>query len=85
MAVFRYEARDLYQWLTTGKDVVVDVRNRREFVDFIKSNMRPQPEEYAKIRLVNANLLGVGEEEQNVLDIGKNECTASAYAKVRDA
>lgn len=47
--------------------------------------MRPQPEEYNKIRLINANLEQVDEEEQNILDIGKNECAATAYAGMRAA
>jgi glyoxylase-like metal-dependent hydrolase (beta-lactamase superfamily II)/rhodanese-related sulfurtransferase len=56
-----------------------------EFFEFIKDNMRPQPEEYKKIRLINANLEQVDEEEQNTLDIGKNECAATAYARMRTA
>ncbi|HER63631.1 MAG TPA: MBL fold metallo-hydrolase [Desulfobacteraceae bacterium] len=55
------------------------------FIEFIKDNMRPQPEEYNKIRLINANLEQVDEEEQNILDIGKNECAATAYAGMRAA
>jgi len=51
------------------------------FVAFIKDNMRPQPEEYAVIRLVNANLRQEEEPRQEELDLGKNECAASAYAK----
>jgi len=47
------------------------------FYNFIKENMRPQPEEYAKIREINAGLVEVDEEHQNILDLGKNECAAS--------
>ena len=42
--------------------------------------MRPQPEEYAKIREINAGLVAVDEEQQEIMDIGKNECAASAHA-----
>ena len=42
--------------------------------------MREQPPEYATIRLVNANLEVVDDEKAEVLDLGKNECAASAYA-----
>ena len=42
--------------------------------------MREQPPEYAKIRLVNANLEMVDDEKAEILDLGKNECAASAYA-----
>jgi len=51
------------------------------FVAFIKDNIRPQPEEYGLIRLVNANLRQEEEPRQEELDLGKNECAASAYAK----
>ena len=61
---------------------IYEIETAEDFIEFIKSHMRPQPEEYARIRLVNANLEQVDEEEQNILDIGKNECAASAYAKV---
>lgn len=53
------------------------IAEQQQFVDFIKANMRPQPEVYAKIRQVNAGLLDVEPDEQNVMDLGKNECAAS--------
>jgi hypothetical protein len=43
--------------------------------------MRPQPEVYADIRKVNAGLLDVDDEEQEVMDLGKNECAASMHVK----
>jgi glyoxylase-like metal-dependent hydrolase (beta-lactamase superfamily II)/rhodanese-related sulfurtransferase len=52
-----------------------------EFIRFIKDNMRKQPDVYADIRKVNAGLLEVDEEEQEVMDLGKNECAASMYGK----
>lgn len=55
------------------------------FLDFIKSNMREQPPEYATIRLVNANLKHVDDDNAEVLDLGKNECAASAYAAQQSA
>lgn len=56
------------------------IDNETDFLSFIKSNMREQPPEYATIRLVNANLEVVDDEKAEVLDLGKNECAASAYA-----
>ncbi len=47
---------------------------------FIKSNMRKQPDEYAVIRLINANLEQVDDAKAEELDLGKNECAATAYA-----
>ena len=51
-----------------------------DFVQFIKDNMRQQPEEYAQIRKVNAGLLDVDDEDQEIMDLGKNECAASMHA-----
>ena len=56
---------------------IYSIDNREDFYQFIKSNMRPQPEEYAKIREINAGLVEVNEEQQDVMDLGKNECAAS--------
>ncbi len=50
------------------------------FVAFVKENMRPQPEEYAVIRLVNANLKEEDGNRKEELDLGKNECAASTYS-----
>jgi glyoxylase-like metal-dependent hydrolase (beta-lactamase superfamily II) len=69
-------------------DTLGDIRNKNsdiygissetEFIEFIKDNMRPQPEVYAEVRKVNAGLLEVDAEEQEIMDLGKNECAASA-------
>jgi glyoxylase-like metal-dependent hydrolase (beta-lactamase superfamily II) len=64
---------------------IYDIETAEGFIDFIQANMRKQPEEYARIRRINANLEQADEEEQNILDIGKNECAASAYAKLKAA
>jgi len=60
---------------------VYSITDENKFVSFIKANMRPQPEEYAKIREINAGLTEVDEKNANILDLGKNECAASAMAK----
>ena len=59
---------------------IYGVRDEETFFAFIEKNMRPQPEEYAKIREINAGLLEVDEEEADNMDLGKNECAASAAA-----
>lgn len=59
---------------------IYSIDNKADFLQFIQSNMREQPPEYAKIRLVNANLEVVDDENAEILDLGKNECAASAYA-----
>ncbi len=59
---------------------IYGIQNEAEFVKFIKDNMRKQPDEYAQIRKVNAGLLEVDDEDQEIMDLGKNECAASMYA-----
>lgn len=59
---------------------IYDLASQEEFTAFIKANMRPQPKEYATIREVNANLIQKDDDKQEVLDLGKNECAATAYA-----
>ena len=60
---------------------IYGIGDEAQFIEFIKANMRPQPEEYAKIREINAGLVEVDEEQQDVMDLGKNECAASAMKK----
>ena len=63
--------------IKAGNPSIYGIRDEKVFFDFIKENMRPQPEEYAKIREINAGLAEVDEEQQDILDLGKNECAAS--------
>lgn len=56
------------------------IDSKEEFLSFIKGNMRKQPDEYATIRLINANLEQVDDDKAEELDLGKNECAATAYA-----
>ncbi|PID75220.1 MAG: rhodanese [Deltaproteobacteria bacterium] len=56
------------------------IDNKEDFLTFIKGNMRKQPDEYATIRRINANLEQVDSDRAEVLDLGKNECAATAYA-----
>ncbi len=59
---------------------IYDIDNKADFLTFIKANMREQPKEYATIRKINANLEQVDDDKADELDLGKNECAASAYA-----
>jgi glyoxylase-like metal-dependent hydrolase (beta-lactamase superfamily II) len=59
------------------------IASESNFIQFIKDNMREQPEEYAVIRLLNANKEQVDNDRAEELDIGKNECAATAYAKAQ--
>lgn len=76
--------RSLGEVLERNRDIY-KLETLAAFIDFIKANMRPQPEEYAVIRLVNANLREEDDEKQEELDLGKNECAASTYAKQQAA
>lgn len=59
------------------------IANQADFIRFIQDNMRAQPEEYAVIRLLNAHKKQVDNDQAEILDIGKNECAATAYAKAQ--
>lgn len=56
---------------------IYGIEREADFIEFIQDNMRKQPDVYAEIRKVNAGLLQVDEDEQDVMDLGKNECAAS--------
>ncbi|MGD1974571.1 MAG: MBL fold metallo-hydrolase [Desulfobacterales bacterium] len=58
---------------------IYGIAEEEEFVRFIEDNMRKQPDVYGEIRKVNAGILEVDDEEQEVMDLGKNECAASMY------
>jgi len=58
---------------------IYGIGDEKDFIKFIQDNIRPQPEVYAKIRQVNAGLTWVDDEEQEVMDLGKNECAASMH------
>ena len=60
---------------------IYGIDNEADFVRFIKDNMRKQPDEYAQIRKVNAGLLEVDDEDQEIMDLGKNECAASMHGR----
>ncbi len=61
---------------------IYGISNEDAFIGFIENNMRTQPEVYAEIRKVNAGLLDVDAEKQEIMDLGKNECAASAQKAV---
>ena len=56
--------------------------HERMFAQYVKDNLRPQPAVYGDIRKINGGWLEVSEDEQNEMDLGKNECGASNYGKV---
>ena len=72
-------AAPLKEAIAHNKEIYA-IDNEKDFLAFIKENMRVQPKEYATIRLLNANLEQVDDDKAEELDLGKNECAASAYA-----
>ena len=58
---------------------IYGIADEKSFIRFIQDNMRAQPEVYGKIRQVNAGLALVDADEQEVMDLGKNECAASMH------
>lgn len=65
-----------------NKDVF-SMTEEKDFIQYIKDNMRQQPPEYALIRLANGNMEQYDIDKQEELDLGKNECAATAYAKAQ--
>ncbi|CAK8723396.1 Rhodanese domain-containing protein [Candidatus Electronema halotolerans] len=64
---------------------IYSIGTEADFIHFIKENIRQQPEEYARIRLINAGREQVSLEEADLLDLGKNECAATAHAQAKTA
>jgi len=64
---------------------IYGISSEADFVEFIKDNIRKQPDVYAEIRKVNAGWLDPEDDEQSSMDLGKNECAASAYAAQQSA
>lgn len=58
--------------------------DEKTFFQYIKENMRKQPAEYALIRLANGNMERYDMDRQEELDLGKNECAATAYAEAQE-
>lgn len=73
---------DLGHVIERNKDVY-SISSEDAFIKYIQDNMRKQPDEYALIRLANGNLEQYDPEKQEELDLGKNECAATAYAKAQ--
>jgi glyoxylase-like metal-dependent hydrolase (beta-lactamase superfamily II)/rhodanese-related sulfurtransferase len=63
---------------------IYDIDKESDFFAFIKANLRKQPEEYARIREINAGLETVDEEQADIMDLGKNECAASKMAQAAE-
>jgi len=59
---------------------IYGIDSESDFIKFIKDNIRKQPDVYAEIRKVNAGHLEPDDEDQEIMDLGKNECAASMYA-----
>lgn len=68
-------AASLAEILANNRDIFA-ISTKVEFLAFIKAHMRPQPEEYATIRSINAGLERVDSKQAEILDLGKNECAA---------
>lgn len=64
---------------------IYNIDDVEDFVEYIQGNMRNQPEIYGQIRQVNFGKLTPCENEQNVMDLGKNECAASKHGGIENA
>lgn len=77
-------ASTLAETMLFNKDIYA-IKDKPAFLRFIQKNMRKQPDEYAVIRRINANLEKVDNDKAEELDLGKNECAATAYAAKQKA
>jgi glyoxylase-like metal-dependent hydrolase (beta-lactamase superfamily II)/rhodanese-related sulfurtransferase len=59
---------------------VYAIDSPEKFTEYIQDNMRKSPNVYNEIRKVNVGWLDVDIDEADVMDLGKNECAATAYA-----
>ena len=76
---------DTLQNILDSNAAIYGISTEADFVEFIKQNIRKQPDVYAEIRKVNAGWLDPEDDEQSSMDLGKNECAASAYAAQQSA
>ncbi len=60
---------------------IYEIDNQTDFLKFIADNMRQQPDEYATIRKINMGREEADAGQADILDLGKNECAASASAE----
>ena len=63
---------------------IYGISEEDEFVTYILDNMRKEPEIYGQIREVNSGRLTPCIDEQNIMDLGKNECAASGHSGIED-
>jgi len=50
-------------------EAIYNIATEEVFFEFIEANMRQQPEEYARIRQINAGLITVDAKEQEIMDL----------------
>jgi glyoxylase-like metal-dependent hydrolase (beta-lactamase superfamily II) len=63
---------------------IYGISEEDEFITYILDNMRKEPEIYGQIREVNSGRLTPCIDEQNIMDLGKNECAASRHSGIED-
>jgi hypothetical protein len=56
----------------------LSANDEKAFTAFIKAHMRQQPEIYSDIRRINLGLQTACEDQRSALELGKNQCAASA-------
>lgn len=74
-----YKIQNLFGAVKNYNEEIYSINNEDEFVAYIQANMRTQPTIYNQIRKVNIGELSPCPTEQNVMDLGKNECAASSH------
>ena len=62
---------------------VYAIESPEKFTEYIQHNMKKSPDIYNEIRKVNKGWFDVDIDEADVMDLGKNECAATAYANTK--
>jgi len=73
-----YRILNSFGTVKTMNEGIYGIDNEEDFVAYIQDNMRTQPAIYDQIRKVNIGALSPCPIEQNVMDLGKNECAATS-------
>jgi glyoxylase-like metal-dependent hydrolase (beta-lactamase superfamily II)/rhodanese-related sulfurtransferase len=74
-----YRILNTFGTIQKMNEEIYTIDDEGEFVTYIKDNMRAQPPIYAQIRQINMGHISPCPTEQNVMDLGKNECAASSH------
>ena len=57
---------------------IFELSSHKKFFQFLNNNISEQPKVYKKIRYINKGLLKINNDEADIIDLGKNECSIAS-------